>query len=153
MLEEMKQLFGLILFTLIFASCSSVLKRSNELLPFTTDGCSISPDGTHKEPRVFLQCCVRHDYQYWQGGTVEQKSLADEELRSCISKASDQKTGDLYWVGVRVGGGPEFKTPFRWGYGWRQHRGYEALSTEEEEQVFVKTKDIDWDEIYRSLKK
>ncbi|UXR64686.1 helicase [Bdellovibrio bacteriovorus] len=129
------------------------MKRSNELLPFTSDGCSMSPNGTPKEPEAFLQCCVRHDYHYWQGGTVEQKAGADEELRSCISNASDKKTGDLYWVGVRVGGGPEFKTPFRWGYGWRQHRGYDALSADEEEQVFTKTKDIDWDGIYRSLKK
>ena len=113
----------------------------------------MSPDGTREEPQSFVSCCVRHDFQYWQGGTSEQKAQADQEFRTCISNASNQKIGDLYWLGVRAGGGPEFKTPFRWGYGWSQRREYKEFTSTEEEQIFLKTKEIDWDKIYNSLKK
>lgn len=148
----MKNIFSLFFCSLIIGACTTQPKFANKLLPFSSDGCSMSPDGTSEQPKAFLECCVRHDYLYWQGGTSEQKTQADQELRACISKASNKNTGDLYWLGVRAGGGPEFKTPFRWGYGWIEHRGYEALSQNEEDQIFSQTKDIDWEKIYETLR-
>jgi hypothetical protein len=39
------------------------------LAPFTSDGCSVFPDGTALQQSLWLQCCRAHDYAYWKGGT------------------------------------------------------------------------------------
>jgi hypothetical protein len=41
----------------------------------------------------------------------------------------------LMLQGVRAGGSPSLRTPFRWGYGWPFGRGYQALTKEELAQV------------------
>ena len=44
----------------------------------------------------------------------------------------------VMYEAVRAGGSPHFPTWYRWGYGWPQGRGYQALS--EEEQALVEKK-------------
>ncbi|MEK8032910.1 hypothetical protein AACH06_18980 [Ideonella sp. DXS29W] len=41
----------------------------------------------------------------------------------------------MMFAGVRVGGGPYWQTPYRWGYGWRQRPPYQALTPEEDAQA------------------
>src|SRR5262245_42851965 len=45
---------------------------------FTTDGCSVWPDGSWRE------CCLVHDVAYWCGGP-EERVRADQDLRSCVA--------------------------------------------------------------------
>lgn len=88
---------------------------------FTTDGCSMFPDG------IWGECCLAHDIDYWMGGDKMQRFRSDVRLRECI-----QKTGEglltfkalswLMWTGVRFGGYFWLPTPFRWGYGWKYPR-------------------------------
>lgn len=113
----------------------------------------MSPNGPSEKPDAFLECCVQHDLAYWQGGTLEQKEQADLELKACITKNSDEAIGNLYWQGVRWGGGPQFKTPFRWGYGWTHHQGYQSLSPAQQKAVDAHIKLINWEQVYRSLQK
>jgi hypothetical protein len=105
--------------------------------PFTSDGCSMFPDGTLKEQEVWLSCCTAHDLAYWQGGTKEQRLAADKALQQCVTKVNHPNIANLMLQGVRVGGSPYLPTSFRWGYGWPFPRGYQALSELEQQQVGV----------------
>ena len=108
---------------------------SAELSPFATDGCSAFPDGTFEQQALWLDCCVVHDLAYWQGGTREQRSEADEALAECVDSVGEPAIAKLMLAGVRVGGTPYLPTRFRWGYGWPFTRGYAPLTEAELEQI------------------
>ncbi|MBU2872231.1 hypothetical protein [Colwellia sp. E2M01] len=103
--------------------------------PFTSDGCSLFPNGTPKQSELWLTCCTAHDYAYWQGGTYQQKVNADESLKQCVAEVGQPKIANLMLAGVIVGGSPYLPTPFRWGYGWSYLRGYKALTENELKQI------------------
>jgi len=113
---------------------------SSELKPFTSDGCSSFPDGTFEHKLLWRNCCVVHDKAYWQGGTADQRKLADLELESCVAEVGEPNIAKLMLAGVRVGGSPHWPTQFRWGYGWDFPRGYGELLTEEKAMVAEKWK-------------
>ncbi|MEJ2455349.1 MAG: hypothetical protein P8103_14500 [Candidatus Thiodiazotropha sp.] len=108
---------------------------SDTLKPFTTDGCSMFPDGTYKQQSLWMECCIRHDIAYWQGGTEGQRLDADRALEQCVSQVGEPEIAKLMLAGVRVGGSPHFPTSYRWGYGWSFQRGYQPLTDEEKQQV------------------
>lgn len=127
-------LFGLlILFPLL--PFNSV---ANQLAEFTTDGCSMFPDGTLSNPTLWQACCIAHDVAYWQGGTIENRLTADNELKVCVAKLGQPEIAQLMMLGVRVGGTPYLPTPFRWGYGWPFPKGYGKLT--DIERALVKQK-------------
>ena len=113
----------------------SVSVLADEIKPFTSDGCSAFPDGNFENKELWLNCCIAHDFAYWQGGTYSERRKADEELNQCVSKLGEGTTGTLMYFGVRVGGSPYWPTSFRWGYGWPYPRGYKALTVEEKQQI------------------
>lgn len=102
----------------------------NELTPFTTDGCSVVPDFS------FTGCCVAHDMDYYGGGTYEERKASDLRLKQCVTERSNRFMGNMFYWGVRLGGGPNRPSTFRWGYGWKYIRKYGPLS--EEEKLMVK---------------
>jgi hypothetical protein len=106
-----------------------------DIAPFTSDGCSSFPDGTPANQALWLDCCIRHDLAYWQGGTYEQRLDADLALEHCVTKVGEPEIAKLMLQGVRAGGNPFFLTPYRWGYGWPFGRGYQSLTDEELAQV------------------
>ncbi|MDO8270919.1 MAG: hypothetical protein Q7U82_03230 [Gammaproteobacteria bacterium] len=112
-----------------------MLAQSEELAPFTSDGCSAFPDGSLEQRQLWLSCCVAHDVAYWQGGTYEERMAADLGLQQCVAQVGDSRIAAIMLAGVRVGGTPYLPTPFRWGYGWPYPRGYKKLTAEELEQV------------------
>ena len=124
-----------VIFVVIF-SFISVVAYAENIRPFTSDGCSLSPDGTFEQKELWLSCCTAHGYSYWQGGTYEERLVADKELRQCVAKVGKPHVARLMLAGVRVGGSPYFPTPFRWGYGWSYSRWYKALT--EAEKHFAK---------------
>lgn len=89
--------------------------------PFTTDGCSLWPDG------AWVGCCVTHDIAYWCGGSREDREQADALLRGCVAEHGPVGMGTMMYVGVRAGGLPWYPVPFRWGYGFDWPHGYEHL--------------------------
>lgn len=103
-----------------------------ELKPFTSDGCSIFPDGTLTEQELWLACCTQHDFEYWKGGTYQQRLESDQKLQTCVTAVGQPEVAALMLMGVRVGGTPYLPTEFRWGYGWPYPRLYKALTAEEE---------------------
>ena len=120
-----------LLMVLVMCGCAS----AGDLKPFTTDGCSMFPDGTVEQQDLWLDCCIAHDLAYWMGGTSDEREKADRDLRDCVAKAGESKIAELMLAGVRVGGTPYLPTTFRWGYGWPWPRGYGELSDAEWEQV------------------
>ncbi|MEJ2405915.1 MAG: hypothetical protein P8171_16750 [Candidatus Thiodiazotropha sp.] len=122
----------LLLCTLLFVAPTV---KSDSLKPFTTDGCSMFPDGTYHQQSLWLNCCIQHDLAYWKGGTEQQRLAADQSLEQCVSQVGEPEIAKLMLAGVRVGGSPYFPTSYRWGYGWSYQRGYKPLSDEEKQQV------------------
>lgn len=117
---------------------SAVASPTEPLLrPFTSDGCSSSPD---KLPFMnilsnYVSCCVDHDVAYWMGGTRQQKTAADDELEKCIAKKDLLKTSKVYKFFVQKFGGPDSSQTYRWGYGWNYRRPYRELSSDENQQI------------------
>ncbi len=113
----------------------SVFLQADTLKPFTSDGCSAFPDGTIDQKSLWLTCCQQHDFDYWQGGTYQQRLVSDKGLNACVTEVGEPTVAALMLAGVRVGGTPYLPTSFRWGYGWSYPRFYGALSIEELAQV------------------
>jgi hypothetical protein len=109
--------------------------HADTLKPFTSDGCSAFPNGTFEQRELWLTCCIQHDYDYWQGGTYQQRLISDKALNRCVADVGQPEIAVLMMAGVRVGGTPYLPTKFRWGYGWSYPRLYGPLSLAELEQV------------------
>ncbi len=115
---------------------------ADTLQPFTSDGCSAFPNGTLKQKELWLSCCYDHDYDYWKGGTYDQRVASDKALESCVAAVGEPEIALLMLAGVRVGGTPYLPTRFRWGYGWPYPRFYGKLSETELKQVEELTKQL-----------
>jgi protein tyrosine phosphatase (PTP) superfamily phosphohydrolase (DUF442 family) len=104
--------------------------------PFTSDGCSLFPDGTIKDRTKWCDCCLEHDKAYWQGGTADERKNADKILRDCVlERTRDKNLAETMYLGVRAGGHPAFPAWYRWAYGWPYGRGYKPLTDSEKQQV------------------
>ena len=116
--------------------CLGPVRQAVDLAPFSSDGCSLFPDGTRTDRSQWCACCLNHDLAYWQGGSAEERNLADATLRDCVlEKTGNQQLAETIYLGARVGGHPAFPTWYRWGYGWSYGRGYQPLSDMERLQV------------------
>ncbi|MCL1103090.1 hypothetical protein [Shewanella saliphila] len=115
--------------------CPIHFARADTLAPFTSDGCSVFPDGTFEQGELWLGCCQKHDFDYWKGGTFDERLASDKALRVCVAKVGQPQIALLMLAGVRVGGTPYLPTQFRWGYGWPYPRDYGALTADELKQV------------------
>jgi hypothetical protein len=82
-----------------------------QLSPFQTNGCSFFPEGTIEQKNLWHCCCVVHDFEYWAGGSAQDRAAADQRLFQCIQNKSEFAAMAAY-VGVR-------SNPRRWGNAWR----------------------------------
>ncbi|WP_226989253.1 tyrosine-protein phosphatase [Desulfuromonas sp. TF] len=109
---------------------------ATEIHPFSSDGCSLFPDGTLNDRTRWCDCCFSHDMAYWQGGSEAERLATDEALRGCVQeRTGDATLAQAMYLGVRAGGIPAFPAWYRWGYGWDYGRGYKELNAIEKEQV------------------
>ncbi len=72
-------------------------------MPFTSAGCRVFPDGTFSQNELWLSCCTAHDYAYWQGGTYDDRVIADKDLEQCVVKVGQPEIAALMLAGARVG--------------------------------------------------
>jgi hypothetical protein len=121
--------------SLLVAAMFALTSQAAVIKPFTSDGCSVFPEGTDSQKELWLQCCREHDFAYWRGGTRRQRIEADRQLRRCVARVGEPEIAALMFAGVRVGGSPFLPTSFRWGYGWPFPRFYGELSAEELQQI------------------
>ncbi len=117
--------------------------QADTLAPFTSDGCSLFPDGTPRQQNLWLDCCIEHDLAYWQGGDQAARRAADRALAQCVDNLGENTIAELMHTGVRAGGSPWFPTPYRWGYGWPYLRGYKPLAAAEREQVRLRLTELE----------
>ena len=86
-----------------------------ELQPFSSDACSLFPNGSLTRRNLWCECCFNHDVAYWKGGTSDERVAADKALRQCVlDKTNDLMLADLMYSGVRSGGSAFFPTWYRW---------------------------------------
>ncbi len=124
----------LVLALLLLSGCAAA--SASDLKGFSSDGCSLFPDGTIKDRTKWCSCCLTHDIAYWQGGTAGDRKTADEALRDCVfERTRDKALAETMFVGVRAGGHPAFPTWYRWAYGWPYGRGYKPLTDAEKQQA------------------
>jgi len=91
---------------------------SFELKPFETDGCTFIIDKPiFSKKKSFKYCCFLHDISYWIGGSRDQRSRSDKELRRCIKNESNGFYGTIFYFGVRTGHLSPIKSRFKWGWG------------------------------------
>jgi hypothetical protein len=132
----------LVLAVMCLAFAGSSAAMAADLKDFTSDGCSLFPDGTIKDREKWCDCCFVHDLAYWRGGTEDERRKADEALRTCVlERTGDNALAETMYLGVRAGGHPVFPAWYRWGYGWKYGKGYEPLSEQEKKQVREKQDD------------
>ncbi len=85
--------------------------------PFDSDGCSVVAEFDQRE------CCVRHDWLYWQGGSADDRRRADDAFFECVKQTRSGWIAPFRWFGVRIGGvGFLPFEKFRWGFGWKWPR-------------------------------
>ena len=128
---------------LISLLMTAVTTVADELAPFTTDGCSLFPNGNPQHKSLWLQCCIAHDLAYWKGGTRPERLAADLALEQCVKDVGEPKIANLMLAGVRAGGTPYLPSTYRWGYGWSLTRGYQALTEAEHLQVINQLNSLD----------
>lgn len=134
-------------FFFLFLFPLSNLVQANELKPFKTDGCSMWIDGPPTYPNLWRHCCVLHDFAYWQGGSKEQRTIADNVIQACVLEAAESKGMANYMHGmIRWGGSPYWISLYRWGYGWdywdgMKPRGYKIPTIEEQQMINEKLPD------------
>ncbi|MFK8053475.1 MAG: hypothetical protein AB8F65_10930 [Woeseiaceae bacterium] len=127
--NNFQRLGSLIVMIAVLSACRS----DSSLRPFTSDGCSLFPDGSPISEQDWCQCCFEHDIAYWKGGTQEDRKAADIALRECVADRTDNRVlASMMYEGVRVGGSPYFYNWYRWGYGWPYERKYQALTQTEQ---------------------
>lgn len=120
---------------IVFLSLFVGVAAAEQLQLLKSDGCSSFPDGTFEQNKLWLNCCTAHDYEYWKGGSYNERSASDKALKRCVAGVGEPEIALLMLAGVRVGGTPFFPTTFRWGYGWSYPRFYGSLTEEELQQV------------------
>jgi hypothetical protein len=97
-----------------------------------SDGCSGGMSATYAQLTVLHEkhgvqlpwrdCCVIHDEAYYKGGSKQQKLIADQNLKQCVSETIGEENlgivlGIMMEKTVNIGGLPYFPTSYRWGYG------------------------------------
>lgn len=91
---------------------SQITPAPSEMNRFTTDGCSMWPDGK------ILECCIEHDIQYWCASTQISRKEADQALRDCAREHSGPANAFMVYWGSRMGAPSWLPFPWRWGYGY-----------------------------------
>jgi hypothetical protein len=125
----------------LIANTTTIL--ADELAPFTTDGCSLFPNGNPQHKSLWLQCCIQHDMAYWKGGTRPERLAADLALEQCVNDLGEPEIARIMLAGVRAGGTPYLPSSYRWGYGWSLQRGYLELNPEEKAQLETRLQSLE----------
>lgn len=132
----MTRRFIILILLLLLLAGAGIAGAKDRLRDFTSDGCTLFPDGSPAERRLWCDCCFLHDISYWQGGTAEERLHADEAFRTCVKERTGSNAlAAMMFDGVRFGGHPVFPNWYRWGYGWRYGRGYAPLTDAERLEV------------------
>lgn len=65
--------------------------------------CTMWPNGN------WINCCIGHDYDYADGGTLKDKIIADFKLGRCVWKKGHPIIGIVMALGLSILGYPWFR--------------------------------------------
>ena len=133
----MKNLF-IIFYSFLFLFGLQANGAEPQLKEFSTDNCSMFPEGTFDNQTLWKKCCLEHDVMYWMGGTKIDKKIADLQLRACVEREGEAFIGWLMENGVRFGGQPLLNAPWKWGYGWEGREAFKELTSTEKKEVMLR---------------
>ena len=130
----MKRLFLVKILACVLLSSGCAI--ASDLNDFTSDGCSLFPNGSLEGRSLWCECCFNHDIAYWRGGSEDERKEADKTLHACaLDRTGSKALAETMYDGVRFGSSSVFPTWYRWGYGWKSGRGYKPLTENEQKQV------------------
>jgi hypothetical protein len=96
----MVRILPVFLLAALLVGCVGPLRPA--VIAFAVNGCTASPD------LDFQVCCDLHDVCYGRGGDEEDRLRCDAEFHQCIEVHDHEELADLYFWGVRLGGGSFF---------------------------------------------
>lgn len=106
--------------------------NASSISPFETDYCTNYPEGTKTEPELWKHCCLKHDLDFWVGGTKKERLAADLEFRSCIEKTGSPYQARMMYLAVRLGSYSPIKYPNRkWSNGWQDRPDFTPLDLQD----------------------
>jgi hypothetical protein len=122
----------MILTVMLLLPLNSLFASDVKLKPFVTDFCTNYPEGTKEEPDLWKHCCLIHDLYFWAGGSKEDRTNADKELKECIEATGATQIARLVYLAVRAGSYSPIKYPDKkWSNGWTDRQDFGPLSFEE----------------------
>ena len=120
----MQKLIFILLLTVVFSADSFAQTNSaesdepqREWSEAESDGCTRFPSGNYRD------CCVRHDREYFAGGSWKERWRSDKKLFQCVwakPKFYNKLVAPVIWLGVRAFGGSWLNASFSWGFGKRK---------------------------------
>ena len=122
-----KFLIILILFIIILLNTSLFIfsdNSNNKLQTFTTDWCTLFPDGTYSNKNLWIECCIKHDKVYWKWWTWEEKINSDNALEKCVWNKGHKIIWKIMKYWVFIWWLPYFPTSFRWWYWWEKFKNF-----------------------------
>lgn len=136
----MNLVFSIIISVFVIINSVELFARGKDLpygylKEFISDGCTFGGSGPDGSPELWTDCCVRHDWRYWQGGTRLAREYADRELAKCVASKGYADEGEKMYQNLRRFGSPYVPDPYRWGNGWPLPRGYTPLNETEQNLV------------------
>jgi hypothetical protein len=108
--------------------------------PFSSDGCTLAPDGTFSRPSLWQECCIVHDLWYWGGGSKNLRSAVDKNLKSCIEAKAGALVANLFSLGVEIGSYSPFKLKNKkWGNAWSLSSKpvYQDLNLDQKKKLLI----------------
>ncbi len=103
--------------------------------PFVTDGCTLFPEGTPRNPKLWEECCLEHDLRLWAGGTRVARKKTDRRLGDCVAEKGEPVIGKLMYWAVHVASfSPKKIKGKEWGNAW-EVSGYRKLQPAEVEEI------------------
>lgn len=114
------------------------------LKEFITDECTMYPEGTKDQPKLWSHCCVLHDLFYWAGGSNFEMDRADLILEACVEETGQTVQAKIMYHGIRLGHlSPISFKDKSFGNGWTMPRERQPLSPDEKLQLREKVLTFD----------
>lgn len=93
---------------------------SLELAPFYSDGCTFFSEGNKRYD--WSECCLKHDIDYYFGGTRKRRRQVDRELKTCVKNKANKTLAFIMHTGVSLGHLSPIKSKYAWNKAWNKSR-------------------------------
>ena len=116
-----------------------------ELKPFETDGCTFFIEGTKRYN--WSKCCLKHDIDYYFGGSIHRRRSVDQKLKQCVQKKAGKVLALIMRAGVGIGHLSPIKSKYAWNKAWNKSRKSfgDKFSKEELDLIYLRMSESEVD--------